>query len=403
MLPARLRRPALRRLVVTSSAVLAALGLAVACTEDQTPTGPPELKVGVTALTVTPGSLSFTIPPLTPATITVRVQFVGLITAATSDAGCATVAPASVPATKPPGSSVYVATFTVTPVAVGSCTITVTDKKGEQVRMPVKVEPRPDHIAFQSGRDPGGIFLMNADGTGVMYVASGVSPALSPDGKKIAFVSLLPDQNSEIYIVDAEGTNLVRLTDDPGLDDDPSFSPDGSKILFDSDRDGHKDIYVMDADGNNVTRLTNNPGYDYNIFPAFSPDGTQIAFESVRDGNPEIYIMNADGTGQARLTNDPGEDLRPTFSPDGKTIAFDSNRDGHAEIYLMNVDGTNPVRLTTSLAADYDPTFSPDGTKIAFVSYRDGNNEIYVMGADGSNPVNLTSNSASDYAPSFGH
>jgi alpha-tubulin suppressor-like RCC1 family protein len=150
MLPDRLWRLRPRRMIATSTAILAALGLALACSEDQTPTGPPELKTGVTPLTVAPASLQFGIPPLAPATITAKVQFVGLITASSSNTNCATVAPASVPATKPPGSSVYVATFTVTPVAVGSCTITVTDKKGEQARMQVQVQASIVHIRHET-------------------------------------------------------------------------------------------------------------------------------------------------------------------------------------------------------------------------------------------------------------
>jgi hypothetical protein len=132
--------------------LLIGLLLVASCGPDAPPTGPELAKGGVAApLTVAPAALGFVIPPATPATITAKVQFVGVITAATSNAGCATVAPASVPATKPPGSSVYVATFTVTPVAAGSCTITVTDKKGEQARVQVRVT-RPK-IAFESS-DP---------------------------------------------------------------------------------------------------------------------------------------------------------------------------------------------------------------------------------------------------------
>jgi Regulator of Chromosome Condensation (RCC1) repeat protein len=132
------RRPSPR--VATASLLVAALATALACSEDRTPTGP-DLKAGSSSpLVVTPTTLEFASPTATAATITATVQFVGLITASSSSTTCATVSPLSVPATKPPGSSLYVATFTVTPAAVGSCTITVTDKKGRQVQVPVEVK-----------------------------------------------------------------------------------------------------------------------------------------------------------------------------------------------------------------------------------------------------------------------
>ena len=102
----------------------------------------------------------------------------------------------------------------------------------------------------------------------------------------------------------------------------------------------------MNADGSNVTRLTNNLAADDR--PIWSPDGKQIAFVSSRDGNPEIYLMNADGSNQTRLTDHPARDVYPGWSPDGTRILFISNRDGAFEIYVMNTDGSNVVRLTRS-------------------------------------------------------
>jgi len=115
------------------------LATALGCGGDRPPTAPEFSTGNPTPLTVTPQTLAFTIPSATPASLRVTVQYTGLITAASSNSGCATVAPQSVPAEKPPGSSVYVAIFTVTPVGVGSCTITMTDKKGNQVQVQVQV------------------------------------------------------------------------------------------------------------------------------------------------------------------------------------------------------------------------------------------------------------------------
>jgi Tol biopolymer transport system component len=168
----------------------------------------------------------------------------------------------------------------------------------------------------------------------------------------------------------------------------PEWSPDGTKIAFESCRGGNGDIYVMNADGSNQTNLTNNPTWDAS--PSWSPDGTKIAFSSGRDGNSEIYVMNRDGSQQTNLTNNPTSDGGPAWSPDGTKIAFESNRNGNSEIYMMNADGSNPINLTNNSAIDGSPSWSPDGTKIAYSSDRDGDSEIYVMNRDGSQQTNLT-------------
>jgi Tol biopolymer transport system component len=261
-----------------------------------------------------------------------------------------------------------------------------------------------DRIAFESDRagNWGEIYAMGADGSNPVNLTDDPEadgyPAWSPDGTRIAFESWR-DGNAEIYVMDADGSNPVRLTDNPADDWHPAWSPDGTRIAFASARDGNFEIYVMDADDSNPVNLTNNPAGDYS--PAWSPDGTRIAFYSGRDGNPEIYVMEADGSNPVNLTNNPAFDGEPAWSPDGTRIAFESGRDGNPEIFVMGTDGSNPVNLTNNPAFDYSPAWSPDGTRIAFVSYRDGNPEIYVMDADGSDPVNLTNNPAWDTYPAW--
>jgi Tol biopolymer transport system component len=132
-----------------------------------------------------------------------------------------------------------------------------------------------------------------------------------------------------------------------------------SHIAFVSEQDRNADIYVMNADGSDLRRLTDDPAFDGD--PAFSPDGQRIAFRSQRDGNNEIYVMNADGTGLVRLTFDPADDLGPVWSCDGQQIAFISNREGSLRIYAMKADGSAVTRLADVPAQDTQLTWECNG------------------------------------------
>lgn len=262
----------------------------------------------------------------------------------------------------------------------------------------------PEKIVFTSDRSGNlEIYVMNADGSSPTRLTfSGAvddQPSFSPDGTRIAFRTNR-DGNTEIYAMNADGTNLARLTSNSAQDEHPRFSSDSSKITFISYRDGNAEVYVMNADGSGQTRLTNNSTSE--SFPSFNGDDTKIAYSSIVSGSSEIFVMNADGSGQTQLTNHSAADFRPAFSRASDRIVFRSDRSGNSQVYAINADGTGLTNVSNNAFNEDHPSFSPTGDRIVFSSLRDGNFEIYRMNSDGTNPVRLTTNAAQDVEPSWG-
>ena len=210
------------------------------------------------------------------------------------------------------------------------------------------------------------------------------------------------DRHYEIYQADADGSNIINLTNSDGYDAEGSYSSDGSKILFASNREAYSrtltqaeqklfdddssyfmDLFVMDADGSNVKQLTNSPGYDGG--PFFSPDNSEVVWRRFNpDGNSaEIWTMDIDGGNQRQLTSDAMVAWGPYYHPSGDYIIYSSNVLGHAnfELFLIDAEGTNtPVRVTNTDGTDILPVFSPDGSRLAWSTTRtpDGTSQIHM-------------------------
>jgi Tol biopolymer transport system component len=221
-------------------------------------------------------------------------------------------------------------------------------------------------------------------------------PAVSPDGRLIAFDAGRP-QEENLYLMNADGTDRRRLTDDPGSEHSPSFSPDGSRIVYAADAG----IFTIALDGGDRELLTSGPDFK----PQYTPDGSTIVFESARGGLiSAIWSMDADGSNLKRLTPARLRAGGPDVAPDGQHIVFFSNESYPlpTSLYVMDMDGSNIIRLTRSVNGHHDlwPAYSPDGSQIVFASDRAYPDlcclEVWKMRADGSHLIPLTSNVTPD-------
>jgi Tol biopolymer transport system component len=253
------------------------------------------------------------------------------------------------------------------------------------------------------------IYAINVDGSGERRLTDSPGldafPAWSPDGERIAFASAPEGGPSEIYVMDADGSGRQRLTHTSRSEFFLTWSPDGGKIAYTAYDSGYNaTLWVMDAaDGSYRTQLASG------ALPNWSPDGERIAYTAYFGERPYLAVMNTEGSerrglGDAslirRITGTAEMNEEPAWSPDGKRIAFASEDNG--EIYVMNADGSGRTRLTYIPSYDHwPPTWSPDGKRIAFTSEDKKGSEIYVMNSDGSGLTQLTDGPGEDAFPTW--
>ena len=226
-------------------------------------------------------------------------------------------------------------------------------------------------------------------------------PAWTPDGKTIAFTSFRDGGGAHLYTVEVAARQVRPLVMMGDFATGASYAPDGLRFAFSASIDDNTDVYLSQADGAARRRLTDARGID--ISASWSPDGKRLAFVSERAGTPQIYTMSADGTDVRRLTFQGNYNQEPAWSPKGDLIAF-SGRDEHRvfDLYTIALEGGKVTRLTQNQGTNEKPSWAPNGRYLLFSSTRGGKRQLWVMQPDGSNPRPVTSERLGASDPAWG-
>ena len=246
------------------------------------------------------------------------------------------------------------------------------------------------------------LYVMDYDGQNLRKLTAdrsiSMSPAWSPDGRVLAYVSYR-DRNPDLYGLDMESGRRWKISGVEGLNISPAWAPNGKRLAVTLSKDGGAEIYTMTMDGNDLERLTY--GIADNVSPSWSPNGREIAFTSGRGGFPQIYIMGVDGTDARRVTFEGSYNASPHWSSRGDRIVFVSQIKGLFKIATINPDGSDFRVLTNGPGNDENPMWSPSGRQIVFSSSRKGKTGIFIMNADGTELERITPNDANYMSPSW--
>lgn len=215
---------------------------------------------------------------------------------------------------------------------------------------------------------------------------------------QIAFVANRTGKK-QIYVMDFDGSNVRRLSNDRSICLSPDWSPDGEKLVFTSYRKSYPEIYLQDMRGGPPKAVASFPGL--NATGAVAPDGRSMLLSLSKDGNPEIYQLNLMTGGLRRLTRTRSAEIQPCWAPDGRRIAFVSDRTGLPQIYVMDLASGKTRRLTYEGSYNVSPDWSPKGDKVVYSSRRGRDFDLYVVGAAGGAASQVTSGPSSDDNPSW--
>jgi TolB protein len=269
--------------------------------------------------------------------------------------------------------------------------------------------PFTSKIAFVSDRTgKKEIYIMDYDGYNPVKVTShfshAMAPAWSPDGKELVFTAITRNsqnvRNHNLFLYSLNTGKISMLSNRPGINSGAAWSPDGKQIALTMSFTGNAEIYLLDPATKVVQRITNSYGLD--VDPSWSPDGKWIAFVSDRPGRSMVYKMEASGANVQRLTFAGYYNATPTWSPQGNKIAFAGWDAGKFDIFIMNPDGTAIERLTKNMGDNEDPDFAPDGYFLVYSSNRKGKKNLYITNIDNTVHRQITSDFGNCEAPRWG-
>lgn len=244
--------------------------------------------------------------------------------------------------------------------------------------------------------------VADSDGEGVQVALRSpepiISPAWSPDGTKIAYVSF-ENKKPVVFVQDLVTRQRTIVANYKGSNSAPAWSPDGSKLAVALSRDGLTQVYSVNADGSGLRRLTNSNGIDTE--PQFSPDRQSIYFTSDRSGGPQIYRMSASGGEAQRVTFSGNYNISPRISPDGKMLAYISRREGRFQVFVLDLTTGQEQRLSDS-SGDESPSFAPNGKYIMYATGNGRRTALAVVSTDGRVKHTLTTQTGDIREPTWG-